>query len=178
MLDTLLRSSVLTLVLSLACATPQYRALHALVDAPLTPAPRYDALGSTAPLTPSVEQWALYEEIGPSGRVLLTAVLQPKESGQGWRVELTRRSAQQVERHYAPVKTSEDPFLAMQPRGAVMVSQDRVVLPAGQFVGAMRQDDSIYHPRVPIHGLLQGHSERGYRWKLLRFGLDRPPTAR
>ena len=178
MLDTLLRSSILTLVLSLACATPQYRALDALVDAPLNPAPRYDALGSTSPLTPSVEQWALYEESGPSGRVLLTAVLQPKEPGQEWQVELTRRSAQRVERHYAALKTSEDPFLAMQPKGAVMVSQDRVVLPAGHFVGAMRQGDSMYHPRVPIHGLLSGRSERGYRWQLLRFGLDRPPTAR
>ena len=178
MVDLLFRSSVLSLIMTMACTTPQYRALHALVDAPLNPAPRYDALGSTSPLTPSVEQWALYEEFGPSGRVLLTAVLQAGKPGQGWRVELTRRSAQHVERRWAGLKTYEDPFLAMQPGDAIPVSTNQVVLPAGRFVGAIRRGESVYHPRVPIHGLLSGRSDKGYRWKRLRFGLDRPPNAR
>ena len=161
-----------------ACSTPQYRALNSLVEAPLDPLPRYDALGSTAPLTPSVEQWALYEERGPLGRVLLTAVLRSGVPGSGWRVELTRRSAGRVQRQLIDFSSTQDPFMRMRSRGVQSSIAKDILVPAGVFVGAWQEAEAIYHPRVPIYGLLTGKDEQGNRWRLLRFGLDRPPNAR
>ena len=161
-----------------ACSSPQYRALNSLVEAPLDPLPRYDALGSTAPLTPSVEQWALYEEHGPFGRVLLTAVLRSGVPGSGWRVELTRRSAGHVQRQLVDFSSTKDPFMRMRSRGVQSSVAKDTVVPAGVFVGAWREAEAIYHPRVPIYGLLTGRDQQGNRWRLLRFGLDRPPNAR
>ena len=167
------------LVISISsCATPQYRALSSLVGAPLNPLPRYDALGSTAPLTPSVEQWALYEEDGPLGRVLLTAVLRSGILASGWLVELTRRSAGRVERQLIALESTIDPFMRMRSKGVQSSVAQDVVVPAGVFVGAWQGADAIYHPRVPIHGLITGQDQQGNRWRLLRFGLDRPPNAR
>ena len=161
-----------------SCSTPQYRALSSLVEAPLNPLPRYDALGSTAPLTPSVEQWALYEEDGPLGRVLLTVVLRSGVWGSGWLVELTRRSAGRVERKLITFNSTTDPFMRMRSQGVQSSVAQDVVVPAGVFVGAWRGADAIYHPRVPIYGMITGRDQQGNRWRLLRFGLDRPPNAR
>ena len=166
------------LIVATGCSTPQYRALNSLVEAPLDPLPRYDALGSTAPLTPSVEQWALYEEYGPFGRVLLTVVLQSGVPGSGWQVELTRRSAAHVERQLIALNSMQDPFMRMQSHGVQSSAEKPIIVPAGVFVGAWQGDEAIYHPRVPIYGLLTGRDEQGNRWRLLRFGLDRPPNAR
>lgn len=161
-----------------SCSTPQYRALNSLVEAPLDPLPRYDALGSTAPLTPSVEQWALYEEHGPLGRVLLTVVLRSGVLGSGWRVELTRRSSGNVQRQLIALNSTKDPFMRMRSRGVQSSVAKGVVVPAGVFVGSWKEAEAIYHPRVPIYGLLTGRDQQGNRWRLLRFGLDRPPNAR
>ncbi len=161
-----------------ACSTPQYRALNGLVGAPLNPLPRYDALGSTSPLTLSVEQWALYEEHGPFGRVLLTAVLRSGVKGSGWRVELTRRSAGRVQRQLIHFSSTKDPFMRMRSRGVQSSVAKDIVVPAGVFVGSWQEAEAIYHPRVPIYGLLTGRDQQGNHWRLLRFGLDRPPNAR
>ena len=161
-----------------SCSTPQYRALNSLVEAPLDPLPRYDALGSTAPLTPSVEQWALYEEHGPLGRVLLTAVLRSGVLGSGWRVELTRRSSGHVQRQLIALSSTKDPFMRMRSRGVQSSVAKDILVPAGVFVGSWKEAEALYHPRVPIYGLLTGRDQQGNRWRLLRFGLDRPPNAR
>mgnify|MGYP001384379202 CR=1 FL=1 len=176
MLANLLRSSRLLLLAVAACASPQFRALDALVEAPLIPLPRYDALGSTAPLTPSAEQWALYQEEGPRGEALLTAVLIGGRDG--WQVELTRRSRRHVERHLIPLNRGNNPFLRIR-RGQGGQAMKRVIeVPAGRFVGSIASGQQLFHPRVPIHGLLRGQAADGTRWRLLRFGLDQPPNAR
>jgi hypothetical protein len=159
-----------------ACASPQYRAIQAMADAPLNPLPRYDALGSTQPLTPSVEQWALYEETSTEGRALLTVVL--LDSSEGWVVELNRRPAVGSQRVLAPLNTGDDPFLHMR-RGAKATHLKEVVeLPAGRFVGVVQYQRALYHPRVPVLGLISGRHPKGTRWKLLRFGLNQPPNMR
>ena len=170
------RSSSLLLLILGGCVSPQYRALGALVEAPLVPLPRYDALGSRAPLTPSAEQWALYEEVGPRGRNLLTAVL--IGGGKGWQVELTRRFPDRVERHIMPLNRGNDIFLRMRQSDQMAIVDGATKVPAGRFIGAVAQDRQSYHPRVPIHGLLRGQNTTGTRWILLRFGLDKPPISR
>ena len=147
-----------------------------MVDAPLNPLPRYDALGSTQPLTPSVEQWALYEEKSPQGRALLTVVL--LNSPQGWMVELNRRTASGSQRSLVGLNTGDDPFLRMRRGKHSTPLKDVVELPAGRFVGVVQDQRALYHPRVPVLGLLSGRHPKGTRWKLLRFGLNQPPNTR
>jgi len=176
MLLKALRSSSLLLLVLTGCASPQFRALGALVEAPLMPLPRYDALGSRALLTPSAEQWALYEETGPHGRSLLTAVL--ISGAKGWQVELTRRYPNRVERHVMPLHRGNDVFLRMRQSDPMETVEGATEVPAGRFIGAVVRGQQLFHPRVPIHGLLRGQNAQGTRWVLLRFGLDKPPTSR
>ena len=160
--------------LALSCASVQYRALRSRADSPLLPAPRYDALGSHRLLTPSVEQWALYDEGDPDGGSLLTAVL--IRTPKGWSVELSRRSARSHQRLTLPLNSDADPFLRCR-ANARGVRIDAEV-PAGRFVGAHQSAGRIYHARVPILGLVRGKDDNGRSWRLLRFGLDRPPLER
>ncbi|MDE0880970.1 MAG: hypothetical protein OSB21_00085 [Myxococcota bacterium] len=170
------RASLSLIIMLGGCASAQYRAVQASVDAPLSPLPRYDALGSTAALTPSVEQWAIYEESGDAGSVLLTVVL--RNGPKGWQVELNRRSAHSFEHKTLALNSPDDPFLRQRRNEPVRSLAKAVEVPAGRFVGVVAYAQSLYHPRVPIHGLLRGQDNQGRTWKLLRFGLQRAPTAR
>ena len=160
-----------------ACSSPQYRALNGWAEAPIEPPPRYDALGARALLTPSVEQWALYEEVSAHGRALLTAVLSSKSAQGDWLVELTRRSRRRATHTVTSVLKGDDPFLRLRLDESAQ-SIAAVQVPAGVFIGALRQGESIFHPRVPVNGLVTGQDAEGRRWRLLRFGLGRPPALR
>ena len=70
------------------------------------------------------------------------------------------------------------PFLRMRRSHETKAIGDGIEVPAGHFVGAISEGGLLFHPRVPIHGLLHGQSADGTRWRLLRFGLDQPPNAR
>jgi hypothetical protein len=127
-------------------------------------------------LTPSVEQWAIYEENGDAGRVLLTVVL--RNTPAGWQVELNRRSARFYEQKLLPLNSPQDPFLLQHRSEPLRPILEPIEIPAGRFVAAVAYAQSVYHPRVPIHGLLRGRDKQGRTWLLLRFGLQRAPTDR
>jgi hypothetical protein len=167
-------TALLFSAVSLSCASVQYRALSGRAAAPLLPLPRYDALGSNHLLTPSVEQWALYDEGGPDGVSLLTAVLIGTPNG--WAVELSRRTRNGHQRRTLPLSSDDDPFLRCRATASGVRIDAQV--PAGRFVGAHQSGAKIYHPRVPILGLVRGEDREGRSWRLLRFGLDRPPPER